>query len=56
MPIYAYHCERCDREVELLLGLDEAGRATCPECGGPLERRLTAPAPRPPGRTRVARR
>jgi len=57
MPLYAYHCARCDRDVELLLGFDEAERATCPECGGALARLLTAPAafrnsyPRPPGRT-----
>ena len=57
MPLYAFHCQRCDRDHELLLSLEEAGGARCPDCDGALERLLTAPAafrntfPRPHGRT-----
>jgi putative FmdB family regulatory protein len=57
MPLYAFHCQQCDRDHELLLGLEEAEGARCPECGGALDRRLTAPAayrntnPRPHGKT-----
>jgi putative FmdB family regulatory protein len=39
MPIYEYHCPACDRRVEVLL-LSTAREPRCPECGGPLGRRL----------------
>ena len=39
MPLYEYHCPACDKRVEVLL-LSAASEARCPECGGPLGRRL----------------
>jgi len=36
MPMYEYYCDRCDREVTLILsiGEHEKGRIQCPRCGG----------------------
>jgi putative FmdB family regulatory protein len=39
MPLYEYHCPACDKRVEVLI-LSAASEARCPECGGPLGRRL----------------
>ncbi len=39
MPLYEYHCPRCDKRVEVLV-LSATAEARCPECGGPLGRRL----------------
>jgi len=57
MPLYEFFCPVCRTQRELLLSLSEASSAHCPECGGALERCLTAPAayrnshPRPAGLT-----
>ena len=36
MPVYEYHCDKCDREVTLTLSIreHEKGEIKCPECGG----------------------
>jgi len=36
MPIYEYHCEKCDREVTLTLSIreHEKGEIECPTCRG----------------------
>jgi putative FmdB family regulatory protein len=39
MPLYEYHCPSCDKRVEVLLP-SASSEARCPECGGPLGRRL----------------
>ena len=31
MPLFEFHCESCDRQVELLVSRTE--RPSCPECG-----------------------
>ena len=33
MPLYEYHCEKCDANVELLVRSAEQ-KLECPECGG----------------------
>ncbi len=42
MPLYDYHCSRCDATVELLHGIDDETKRTHDDCGGPLERRFSA--------------
>lgn len=43
MPLYEYHCEKCDSEFELLMRAGE--RATCPSCGSvKLEKLISVPA------------
>ncbi len=36
MPVYEYHCDKCDREVTLSLSIreHEKGEVKCPKCGG----------------------
>jgi len=33
MPIYEYHCEKCDNQFEKLVFAGDEDRVTCPECG-----------------------
>jgi putative FmdB family regulatory protein len=42
MPVYEYHCDKCDREVTLTLTISEheKGQIKCPKCGGKALRRL----------------
>ncbi|HPD15465.1 MAG TPA: zinc ribbon domain-containing protein [Planctomycetota bacterium] len=65
MPIYEFHCDRCDAEFEQLFrSMESAPRATCPSCGGSRThrklslfgmstggRRESAPEARPSGRS-----
>jgi putative FmdB family regulatory protein len=32
MPLYSYHCEDCDKDMELLVGSSDT--PACPHCGG----------------------
>ncbi len=42
MPVYEYHCDKCDREVTLTLSIREhdKGPIKCPKCGGKALRPL----------------
>lgn len=43
MPIYIYHCSRCDEDTEILHSMDELGVPRIHQrCGSPMER-LVAP-------------
>jgi putative FmdB family regulatory protein len=43
MPLYSYHCKKCDTNMELLVGF--SAKPACPECGGAeLERLMCRPA------------
>lgn len=44
MPIYEYKCQDCDEQLEALQQVSEPPLTTCPECGGPLKKLLSAPA------------
>lgn len=44
MPLYEYRCTTCGKSLEVLQRLGEAPLATCPTCGGPLLKVLSAPA------------
>ncbi|MGI6296343.1 MAG: FmdB family zinc ribbon protein [Armatimonadota bacterium] len=42
MPIYEFHCQSCDRNFELLIGISRIHEATCPNCGsGDLKRAVS---------------
>ncbi len=44
MPLYSYHCMKCDNEFELLIS--SADVPVCPTCGGAkLERLMSRVAP-----------
>ena len=44
MPLYSYHCTRCDKDIELLISSSET--PVCPGCGGrKLQRLLSRTAP-----------
>ncbi len=44
MPLYEYHCAKCDANVELLIRNAEE-KPTCPTCGGvKLDKLLSVPA------------
>jgi putative FmdB family regulatory protein len=42
MPVYEYHCDKCDREVTLTLSIreHEKGEIKCPKCGAEFLRPL----------------
>lgn len=44
MPLYSFHCGKCDKEFELLVGMSD--KPSCPTCGGRrLERLMARVAP-----------
>ena len=45
MPIYAYRCDSCGVEKDVLQKLSDAPLTVCPECGaGSFHKKLSAPA------------
>ena len=45
MPIYAYRCDSCGVEKDVLQKLSDAPLTVCPDCGaGTFHKRLSAPA------------
>ena len=42
MPVYEYHCDKCNREVTLALSIRERekGKIACPKCGSKALRPL----------------
>ncbi len=44
MPLYEYECGACHRRTEKIQKFSDPELTTCPFCGGPLARTLTAPA------------
>ena len=41
MPLYQYACDQCGKTFEVLTGMDQRDRVTCPECGGLVRRAYT---------------
>ena len=44
MPIYEYYCPTCDRNFEKLRKFSDEPLTIHDECGGPIDRLLSAPA------------
>lgn len=42
MPIYEYHCKSCGKNLEITQKILEAPKKKCPECGGKLEKLMSA--------------
>ena len=42
MPIYEYECQKCKKVFEYTQGIKEPKKDTCEECGGSLERLISA--------------
>lgn len=44
MPIYTYHCSRCDESLEQIRKIDDRDTLTiCRRCRNPVERKVDAP-------------
>lgn len=43
MPLYAYRCTQCGHRFEKIQNFRSKPELVCPQCGGKLERPLTAP-------------
>ena len=44
MPIYEYLCKKCHHRFEKIQKFSDPLVKKCPECGGPVEQVLSAPA------------
>lgn len=44
MPIYEYVCKKCHHKFEKIQKFSDPKVKKCPECGGPVEQALHAPA------------
>jgi putative FmdB family regulatory protein len=44
LPLYPYHCTKCDYRFEKIQSFSAEPEHVCPKCKGALERTLTAPA------------
>jgi len=44
MPLYEYECTQCKRHTEKIQKFSDPEITVCPQCGGKLERVITAPA------------
>src|SRR5579863_6998034 len=43
LPLYPYRCTQCGHRLEKIQHFNSEPEKVCPECGGALERILTAP-------------
>ena len=44
MPLYEYQCKKCKHRFEKIQKFSDPPVRKCPECGGPVEQLLHAPA------------
>ena len=44
MPLYEYECKKCHHRFERIVKFSDRPIKKCPECGGPVEQTITAPA------------
>ena len=44
MPLYEYQCKKCGHRFEKIQKFSDKMVKTCPECGGPVEQMISAPA------------
>ncbi len=44
MPIYEYECQKCKAHLEVIQKMSDKAPTKCRECGGRLEKLMSAPA------------
>lgn len=44
MPLYEYQCKKCQKVFEIIQKFSDQELSECDDCGGELERLLSAPA------------
>ena len=44
MPLYEYQCKKCHHRFEKIQKFSDPHVKKCPECGGPVEQVISAPA------------
>jgi putative FmdB family regulatory protein len=44
MPLYEYQCKKCGHKFERIQKFSDKPVKKCPECGGPVEKTISAPA------------
>ena len=44
MPLYEYQCKKCHHRFEKIQTYSARHVKKCPECGGPIEQMISAPA------------
>ena len=44
MPLYEYQCKKCGHRFEKIQKFSDRMVKKCPECGGPVEQMISAPA------------
>ena len=44
MPLYEYQCKKCGHRFEKIQKFSDKMVKKCPECGGPVEQLVSAPA------------
>ena len=44
MPLYEYQCKKCGHRFEKIQKFSDKAIRKCPECGGPVEQMISAPA------------
>jgi putative FmdB family regulatory protein len=44
MPIYEYECRKCKAHIEVFQKVSDKPPSKCRNCGGKLERKISAPA------------
>jgi putative FmdB family regulatory protein len=44
MPLYEYECDTCHHRFEVIQRYADALIATCPKCGGPVQKLMSSPA------------
>src|ERR1700726_1737131 len=44
MPLYEYECKKCHHRFERIQKFSDKMMKKCPDCGGPVEQMISAPA------------
>ena len=44
MPLYEYECSACGQRFETIQKFSDKPMKKCPDCGGPVEQMISAPA------------
>ena len=44
MPLYEYQCKKCHHRFEKIQKFSDKPMKKCPDCGGPVEQLISAPA------------